>query len=257
MRTMLILARASFLQTLRSRSVLGYGIAVAVLIGAIALFGGDEAKSTLTIVSLLLLIVPLITLVLVALHHYNNREFTELLLAQPISRRSYYWGEWIGMTTALAITPVLPFVIGYALWQGYDAFLLCTSSIVLTLSFSGLAYRIAIGQPDKARGIGLALLVWLYCAMLYDAALVVVIALLREYPIENFLLILLALNPIDAIRVAVLLQTDTAALLGITGAYLRDFFGTEKSMLAIVAVVSVWVGYPLLRGERVFRRRDF
>jgi Cu-processing system permease protein len=257
MRITVILARTALVQVLRSRSVIGYSLAIAGMIAAVTLFGGDAMKVTLTLVSLLLFIVPLVTLLLVALHEYNNREFTELILAQPISRSSYYWGEWIGSTSALSIACLVPILLGYVVWQMYDIVLVGGSGLVLTLSFSGLAYRIAIGQPDKARGIGLALLVWLYCAVLYDALVVVVMAVFHEYPLENFLLVLLAFNPIDAIRVAVLLQTDTSALMGITGAYLREFFGTEKSLVAIAAVVAIWVGYPLIQGARVFRKRDF
>lgn len=257
MTTALLLARAAFMQTLRSRSVIGYSLAWAGLIAATTLFSGDAMNATLTIVSFQLLIVPLVTLMLVSLQHYNNREFTELLLAQPIRRSAYYWGQWFGVSVALSFMHAIPIVGGYAIWQKYNVLLLCSSGIVLTLTFSSLAYRIAVGQPDKARGIGIALLVWLYCAMIYDAVIVVVMALLQDYPLENILLVLLALNPIDAIRVAVLLQTDTAALMGVTGAYLRAFFGTDKSLFAIATVVAVWIGYPLVRGQRIFRIRDF
>jgi Cu-processing system permease protein len=67
----------------RSRPLLAYVLALGAIVAALALFGGDPAKVSLTLASLLLLIVPLITLVLIALQQYNNREFVELLLAQP------------------------------------------------------------------------------------------------------------------------------------------------------------------------------
>lgn len=257
MRTILILAWSALSQTVRSRAVVGYGFVLVGIVLAFSLFGGDSAKVTLTIVSLLLLVVPLVTLIIVALQHYNNREFIELLLAQPISRRAFYWGQWIGMTAGLLTIALLPILLGYLFWQSLDVTVVAGSTIVLTLCFSALAYRIAVGQSDKARGIGIALVVWLYCAILYDAILIAMMALLEKYPLEKVLLLLLALNPIDAIRIAVLLHSDTSALLGITGAFLREFFGSNHSMLLIAVVVALWIGYPLIRGERVFCRRDF
>ncbi|MCX8051924.1 MAG: ABC transporter permease [Chlorobi bacterium] len=257
MNTALLLARSAFWRTIRSRVVVGYGVGIAGIVAAFSSFGGDPSKVTLTLVSLLLLIVPLVTLIIVAIEYYNNREFTELMLAQPIGRRAYYWGQWTGTIAALGVMCIVPLTAGYAVWQNYDVVLVETTALVLTLCFGALAYRVAVGQPDKAKGIGIAMLVWFYCAVLYDAVLVAMMALLEEYPLEKALLVLLALNPIDAIRVAVLLHSDSAALLGITGAVLREFFGTERSLVAIAVVVSIWIGYPLLRGERIFRRRDF
>lgn len=257
MRHTVVVARLALLQMARSRPLLAYVLALGAIVAALALFGGDPAKVSLTLASLLLLIVPLITLVLIALQQYNNREFVEMLLAQPISRRAVYWGQWTGMTLALVGGCTLPLVAGYFVWGNYDVALLTIAGVVLTLCFSALAYRLAIGQPDKARGIGLALMVWLYCAVLYDAILVVAMAILEDYPIEKALLVLLALNPIDAIRVALLLHSDASALMGITGAALRGFFGSERSLVVIALVVTGWIGYPLLRGERIFRRRDF
>lgn len=252
-----LIARLALLQMVRSRPFLAYVVALGAIVATLALFGGDPAKVSLTLASVLLLIVPLITLVLIALQQYNNREFTELLLAQPISRRAVYWGQWTGMTLALVGGCVLPLVGGSFVWGNYDGGVLAAAAIVLTLCFSALAYRLAVGQPDKARGIGLALMVWLYCAVLYDAILVVAMAILEDYPIEKALIVLLALNPIDAVRVALLLHSDASALMGITGAAIREFFGTGRSLLVIALVVIGWIGYPLLRGDRIFRRRDF
>jgi Cu-processing system permease protein len=252
-----IIARLALVQMGRSRPLFVYAGALFAIVAMLAVFGGDPAKVSLTLASLLLLIVPLVTLILIALQQYNNREFVELLLAQPISRRAVYWGLWLGMSLALLGGCTLPILIGYLVWGNFDATILLGATCVLTLCFSALAYRIAVGQPDKARGIGLALMVWLYCAVLYDAVLVVAIVLLEDYPLEKMLLVLLALNPIDAVRVALLLHSDASALMGITGAVLREFFGTERSILIITLIIAGWVGYPLFRGMQIFSKRDF
>ena len=64
---------------------------------------------------------------------------------------------------------------------------------------------------------------WLYCAVLYDAVLVVAIVLLEDYPLEKMLLVLLALNPIDAVRVALLLHSDASALMVLQVRYSASF----------------------------------
>lgn len=257
MNTTLLLMVSSLKRSLRSRVVISFGSAILVACLLLGFLGGDATKVTLTLNSIFLTVVPLASLLIVALDYYNNREFIELLVAQPISRAAVYWGQWCGITCALIGSSVGAIVVAYVASMNYNLVVLALTSVVMIMCFSALGWRIAIGQSDKARGVGLAMIVWLWCAVLYDVVLTVFLVVLQDYPLEKALLFLLALNPIDSIRVAVLLWSDVSALMGITGAFLREFLGSERGIAAVCIAIAVWTGYPLLRGWILFRKQDF
>ncbi len=53
----------------------------------------------------------------------------------------------------------------------------------------------------------------------------------RDYPIEKFILFLAFLNPVDLIRIIMLMQLDTAAIMGYTGAVFNEFLGSSKGII--------------------------
>jgi Cu-processing system permease protein len=66
----------------------------------------------------------------------------------------------------------------------------------------------------------------------------------------------MVLNPIDLARVGILLQLDSAALLGYTGALFTHVFAGAGTLLAAGAL-GAWIAGPLGLAARAFRRRDF
>jgi len=194
---------------------------------------------------------------------YGAREFTELLLAQPVGRGSLFTGLYLGLALPLAGAFLagigIPFLIharpAPALW-GPLAMLL-TAGLLLTLVFTAVAMLLAIRFDDRAKGLGGAILIWLACAVLYDGVILLVITMFRQYPLERPVLALTLLNPIDLGRVLLLLQFDTAALMGYTGAVFERFFGTSAGRVTVLGVLLVQATVPLLLANRVFRRKDF
>ncbi len=67
---------------------------------------------------------------------------------------------------------------------------------------------------------------------------------------------MVALNPIDLARVIVLLQMDISALMGITGAVLKDFLGGALGRMCALGALILWTVLPLALALRVFRRKD-
>ena len=60
--------------------------------------GGDIAKGLIGLLSLVLMVVPLVSLVFGTIHFYNSYEFIELLASQPLKRRTILLGEFIGVS---------------------------------------------------------------------------------------------------------------------------------------------------------------
>ena len=125
------------------------------------------------------------------------------------------------------------------------------------LVFTALAMLVSLRVNDRAKGLGLAILLWLVATALYDALIVLVATTLSDYPLELPLIGLTILNPIDLARVAMLLRLDTAALLGYTGAVFERFFGSPLGIGLSAGALTLWWAAPLLAAHRRFCRKDF
>jgi Cu-processing system permease protein len=67
---------------------------------------------------------------------------------------------------------------------------------------------------------------------------------------------MIALNPIDLGRVIVLLQMDVSAMMGYTGALMKDLLGSALGISAGAAVLLLWAALPLLASNWIFRHKD-
>jgi Cu-processing system permease protein len=195
------------------------------------------------------------------LYVHNAREFIELLLAQPVGRGSLYAGLFSGVATPL----VAAFLLGVGtplLLQGgspeyfAQCALLLGAGTLLTITFTALAVAVAVRFDDRARALGIALLVWLVSALLYDGLLLFVATTFGDYPLETPLLAMVFLNPVDLARVALLMSFDVSALMGYTGAVYEKFFGAGGMALAFAALLLSSV-VPFVLGRRWFLRKDF
>jgi Cu-processing system permease protein len=93
--------------------------------------------------------------------------------------------------------------------------------------------------------------------LIYDGIILFIIIYFREYPLEQPVLALSILNPVDIARIFVILKLDIAALLGYTGAIFQKFFDTKLGQIVSFSVMILWVLVPLLLGLFKFNRKDF
>jgi Cu-processing system permease protein len=241
----------------RGRIVIGY--AGLLLVASLGLFnlGGDTTKALVGLLSLVLMIVPLVSLVFATAHFYNSHEFIELLAAQPLPRATILLAQIIGVTLALTAALLVGIVVPVLLYAfTITGFTLIAVALMLTAVFTALAFLAAVVARDKARGIGAALLIWFYFGLLHDGLTLYALFLLEDFPLEGISLALLALNPVDLARVLVLLQMDISALMGYTGAMLKDLLGTGTGILFASLILGAWVAAPVAATVWIFRRKD-
>jgi Cu-processing system permease protein len=67
---------------------------------------------------------------------------------------------------------------------------------------------------------------------------------------------MIALNPIDLGRVVVLLQMDVSALMGYTGALMKDLLGTSAGISSAAGILILWMLVPLGLACWIFRKKD-
>ncbi|MBN2732733.1 MAG: hypothetical protein JXR26_09915 [Balneolaceae bacterium] len=248
----------------RGKWIIGYGLIYLLMADAMIRFGGTGSKALLSIANIMLLLIPLVGMIYGALYLYQSREFTELLLAQPLDRKTLFWGLFGGLAAPLA----LAFTLGVGLPMTYFGLFVSTSirSIILilvlgnllTVLFTGLGFWLGLRFfEDRIKGLGFALVGWLFLAVIYDGLVLLAIFLLGDYPIEEPMLAMAMLNPIDLARITVLLEFDIQALMGYTGAVFNRFFGSMMGISVAAGCLMIWLGVPLWRSMRLFNKKDF
>jgi Cu-processing system permease protein len=113
-----------------------------------------------------------------------------------------------------------------------------------------------VKSRDKARGIGAALLLWFYFALIYDGLVMMVLFAFSDYPIEKLIMLLLSLNPVDLGRVFIMLQMDVSALMGASGAIVKSFFDSGTGVILTLGIMVLWIVAPLLLAIRSFNKKD-
>ena len=260
---MLKILKYSFYDLMRSRWSYVYFLFY-LLLGVVLLFlNNDLSKAVITLMNVIIILVPLIGTIFGVMYYYNSREFTELLLAQPVKRSSIFLGQYFGVATSLSMSLViglgLPFIF-YGIFNSsaiWDFSLLLITGAFLTFIFTALAFVIALANENKIKGFGFAILLWLFMAVIYDGLFLMSLMYFEDYPLDKFSLISTMLNPIDLSRVLILLKLDISALLGYTGAVFQKFFGTHLGLIISILMLMLWVLIPTGIIYRMAKRKDF
>jgi Cu-processing system permease protein len=260
---MLKILKYSFFDLMRSSWSYVY-FAFYLLLGIMLLFlNNDLSKAVITLMNVIIVLVPLIGTIFGVMYYYNSKEFTELLLAQPLKRSSIFLGQYFGVAISLSMSLILglglPF-IAYGLFKSsaiWDFSLLLVTGVFLTFIFSALAFNIALSNENKIKGFGYAILMWLFLAIIYDGLFLMSLIFFSDYPLDKLSLFGTMLNPIDLSRTLILLKLDISALLGYTGAVFKQFFGTNLGLIASLVALSLWTLIPILRIIFKSKKKDF
>lgn len=246
-----------FYDILRTRFIIFYTAFLMVCTFAFFQIDGDFGKVVLSLMNIVMMAVPLVSVIFTTIHFFNSYEFIELMLAQPVNRKAVFLSEYLAVASSLCLAFVVgvgfPFVL-YGAWQPISSLMI--TGIFLTLVFVSLAFFASVLTRDKAKAIGIALLFWFYFSLIYDGLLLWVIYSFSDYPLEKLTLTLIAFNPIDLARIIMLLQLDISALMGYTGAFYKNFFGSNLGILFSFSLLMLWVLWPILFALRIFNKKD-
>jgi Cu-processing system permease protein len=248
---------------IRGRWIIGYTLFFFCLSLGVLQFSQTVSQVISSLLSIVLLILPLVGIIFGSVNYYNSKEFIELLLTQPIGRSSVFFGKYLG----LSITLAMGFVLGVAtpiLFYGYAhvsdiplVLLLLISGTLLCFVFTGISFLVSIMCADKAKGLGACIVIWLYLSVIHDAIILAITMGMSQYPLEKPLLFLTFMNPVDIARMMIILRLDVAALMGYTGAVFSEYFGTIEGMGISFCILIIWVVVPTLFGAYLFQKKDF
>lgn len=245
------------LDLLRNKIVISYLVVLFAIAFGLFNLDSNPVKGILGLLNITLLIVPLVSIIFGTIYYYNSAEFIELLLTMPIKRRRILFSIYIGLATALSGAVLFGMGIPVLLYSpNATGLILILVSLALTWVFVAIAVLASVFTRDKAKGIGVVILLWLYFGLIYDAILIFILFTFADYPMENAMVALSALNPIDLGRIFILLELDISAIMGYTGAIYRDFLGTSTGMVFALVMLIAWIAIPFAIAIRKFNRKD-
>lgn len=245
------------LDILKNRIVLFYTLTLAAISWSVFGLEDTGSKGLLTLLNVVLLTVPLVCIIFSTIYLYNSSEFIELLVSQPIRRQRIWRSLFIGLLTSL----VLAFLLGCGLpivilAPDIVGLMMVLVGVLVTAIFVAIAMLSSMLTRDKAKGIGISIMLWLFYALLFDGIILFLLFQLSDYPIENAMVAITALNPIDLGRIMILLHLDVSAMMGYTGAIFKDFFGTTGGIVASFCIMLMWVWLPYRWSMRRFKNSD-
>lgn len=255
----LTLLKYELMNVLRGKWLFLYALMFSGIAYSIGRLGGDTMKAALSLMNLVILVTPIVSILYSSIYWYNADGFTTLLLTQPLRR----WGIFVSRWIAIALTLSLCFVAGTAMPFLFQQTLtgplitLLALGTALTFAFTSIGLLVSILFGDRMKGIGAAFLVWFYFSIVHDGLVFFAMVLFREYPLENPSMALIASNPIDLVRIILLMKFDVAALMGYTGRVLQRFFTNAWGYWATLTVLFLWIFIPLAISIRRFNKKDF
>jgi Cu-processing system permease protein len=270
-----LVARQELLLAARSRWTQIFAAAFALLALAVStsgyiLSGGrgfqDFARTSASLVQLVVLVVPLASLLMGVLALAPERGTAELLFSQPVSRRAILLGKLLGLLAALAAAEFVGFgLAGLIVFSstgevgGWGYALLVLGSFLLTAAFLAIAALIAAGAVGRkrTRALALAVVVWFVAVILLDLAALGVASLLPSTAASRLLIVSVMANPAGAVRTGALLGIEGTAAFGSASLALLRFTGGPAGAAVLLALsVLAWVVVPTAAAARRLSRID-
>ncbi len=244
-------------------ALLAMGLSYFGLVGAGYAEVTGFARTTASLLNLVLILLPLIALFLGTSSLTSERGALELLLSQPVTRSEVMTGKFLGLSLTLIASTLVGFGaagILIALRAGSSDFgrylVLLGLSCALEIAFLSLAMLIAVLTQSRVRALGAAVAVWFTTVILYDLLIVGGAVLIGAKQLSVTLVLFLLLNPVDLVRVLGIITLDSVTAFGATGASLMRMFGSVGAPLVLLVALVAWMLLPILGALRIFRRAD-
>jgi Cu-processing system permease protein len=243
-------------------TVLACGIAWLSVSGIARSGYASLGRTAGSLISLVLLVVPLMGLTLGAQAIAAERERGALLylLAQPVDVLEVVLAKFLGLITAVATAVLFGFAVAAMAMSGQASagqlagflrflvlsLLLATATVSLGLLLSALAGRAAVAA-------GLALFAWLALVLGGDLGVMGTALALRLD--ADAVLALALINPLQVFKVAAVLALRGGLdALGPAGLYATTRWGDAVAP-ALLAILVLWTALPLLATGWLMRRR--
>jgi len=227
--------------------------------GALAVQG--FARTSVSLLQLVLWIVPLLALLMGALSGAEARDI-EFIHALPVPRARVIIARWAALFVALgaallvglgAAGIAIGVLAGSADAMRYLA--LVGVAALLLAACLGVGLALGVVARGRARALAFAVVAWFVLVVGVDLAAIAVLAIFPAGSASWALSALLLADPVDAARVLGLGLFSADTIAGPTGAALRDLLAGWGAWLLVAGLVA-WTVVPLTWAGRRLSRGD-
>lgn len=275
MNNIAIIAAKEIQEGLRNRWVLATTLLLAALALSMTFLGNAPTGSSIgasrlnvVIVSLSSLTIFLIPLIALLISHdaivgEMERGTMLLLLSYPLSRTQMVLGKFLGQFAILAFATLFGYGAAalalVATGAGVDAgswlslLKLIGSSVLLGAVFIAIGFLASTLVRERSTAAGVAIGVWLFFVLIYDAALLALLVfdqgqMIGTQVLNGFLLF----NPADSYRLLNFGTGQAGALTGMGGVAGNATLGP----LSLTLALGLWTLLPLSLSMLVFSRKE-
>lgn len=242
---------------LRNKIIIAYTIFLFLISFGLFIIEDVPEKSLMSLLTMNLTLIPLVSIMFSTIYIYNSSEFIELLVAQPVKRKTLWLSVFISLSLALSIAFLIGFGIPVLLFSsGLIGFTMIITGVLLNIIFVSISLFTVVHIKDKTKGIGAALLLWLFFTVVFDGLVLFLLFQFLDYPLENLIVVLSMLNPVDLVRIVSLMQMDVSALMGATTAVFKQAFTGGVGSVITFGVLLIWLFVPLYFSIRKFDKKD-
>lgn len=262
-KNILLVARKESLEALRNRWFIIYAFCFAALAFSLLFIGSSRneiagfsafGKTAASLINLIMLFVPLISLTTGSISISNERENRTLtyLLSHPISKTEVLLGKFFGLLFSIWLTILFGFglagvVIGL---QGASSDILVyiltiILSALLAASFLSIGILISVTTSRTSKSLGVAVFLWLLFIVFGDLG-IMGSSVAMNLGVEN-LFLLTSANPVEAFKIASVLNLSSRfEILGPAAVYAVRNFGETAIFLILLSVLILWSVIPLI-----------
>jgi Cu-processing system permease protein len=222
------------------------------------------ARTSASLLNLVLYVVPLVSLTMGTLSFTSEKSSGEVLLSQPITRTEFLLGKLAGLFSSIFLATLAGFGLAgviIAIRAGSEDSLRYPSfvglSLLLALVFLSLSAFVSVLCERKIKAFGGTLFLWFFFVLFYDLLVIGGTFLLKERVANAFIFVSLFGNPVDMVRVASLIILDGKEVFGAAGAALVRFLGGEKaSLVLLLSGLGIWIVVPFWLSQLLLKRQD-
>jgi len=254
---MLKIIKYFLLDILNNKVVLGLCLFFFIVSMSLLYLDENQNKAILSLMNIIFIVVPLISMFFSANYYWNSYEFKEILLCLPLKREKIILSEFIAVSLSISLSILVGLGVPCLIFGAEtNIYYLILLAVILNISCVALSMWMVILTKDKSRGLGLVLLMWFYLTMLFDVLLISIMMNFSEYPLEKIVLVLASLNPIDLCRISMMLQLDISALMGYTGALYKEYFSGSAGSILSLSILTLWIIIPVYLFVKKFGQKD-
>ena len=221
-------------------------------------------RTVASLLSLVLYLVPIVSLSMATLSFTGEPGSSELLFSQPVTRLDVLLGKLVGLLLSMSTAILFGFGLSGAIIasqigsEGFSRFASFAGiTLLLAAAFLAIGALVAVVAVKRTKAFGAALLVWFFFVLFYDLLIVGGAFLLKERTANQFIFLSLFGNPVDAARVASLIAVGDPTIFGAAGAMLTKFLGGRlASQVILLATLLGWTVSATSLAGYFLRKRD-